>query len=297
MALAEDWANLHQQEKDPARSLMLLRAVHWYRQSLEKSGTLTRRWGRNGNQNDSRHGAPEYQHAYTGVTPPLAEIAIVLKVLNGHTDNVMSVAIAPHGLHAASGSWDKSIRILNLSAGNELKRLDGHTREVESVSWSPDGRYLLSCGQDATVRLWDMEGAREIRQLKGHTQPVFQGAFSPDGGRALTGSADGTLRLWEVETATTGQVNRSCRQREPSGFFARRPPGSFGGTDGTVRLWDLETRTELKKIEAHPLPIWSVVFPPMAIRSRRRAMTAPSACGTRNPARSFASSLATRMRW
>ncbi len=263
MTLAEDWAALHKQEKEPARAHLLLRAVHWYRQALDKTAGLTRRSVETEIKLLLAQVPPDLQHTPPGLTAPLADVAVSVQVFNGHGDAVLSVAFAPDGHRAASASWDRSIRVWDLVGGREAQRLEGHSAGVEGVAWSPDGRFLLSCGQDGTVRLWDVSAAKELRQFSGHNEPVFQVAFSPDGLRALTAGADGTVRLWDVSTGNelaklTG--HRGCVNR-----VAFSPDGRqavSGGADDTVRLWDLGARKELKQFTGHTLPVWSVAFSP-----------------------------------
>lgn len=54
-------------------------------------------------------------------------------------------------------SPDLSIRVWQLSDGQEHDRLVGHTGDVNSVAWSQDGHRLVSGSDDGTVRLWDVK--------------------------------------------------------------------------------------------------------------------------------------------
>jgi WD40 repeat protein len=67
-----------------------------------------------------------------------------LKVLNGHTWPVYSVAFSPDGTRIVSGSDDNSVRVWDASTGAELKVLNGHTGPVLSVAFSPDGTRIVS---------------------------------------------------------------------------------------------------------------------------------------------------------
>jgi len=78
-----------------------------------------------------------------------------VRTLEGHTDEVNSVAITPDGRCGLSGSDDKTVRLWDLSTGNCLQILAGHTERVTSVAISPDGRWGLSGSSDATLRLWE----------------------------------------------------------------------------------------------------------------------------------------------
>ena len=41
----------------------------------------------------------------------------VLKVLEGHTDHVVAVAISNDGSKTVSGSWDKTVRVWSMETG------------------------------------------------------------------------------------------------------------------------------------------------------------------------------------
>ena len=57
---------------------------------------------------------------------------------------VNSVSFSPDGRTLASGSYDDTIRLWEVSTGRHLRTLTGHTSLVFSVSFSPDGQTLAS---------------------------------------------------------------------------------------------------------------------------------------------------------
>jgi WD40 repeat protein len=77
----------------------------------------------------------------------------------GHSGSVYSIAIAPDGKTALSGSWDHTLRLWDLASGREIKKFEGHSGFVSSVAFAPDGKTALSGSWDGTVRLWDLQSA------------------------------------------------------------------------------------------------------------------------------------------
>jgi WD40 repeat protein len=75
-----------------------------------------------------------------------------VRALTGHTDEIESVAFSPDGRLLASGSWDLTVKLWEVTGGNELITLTGHSGWVKSVAFSPDGATLASGTE--TVRLW-----------------------------------------------------------------------------------------------------------------------------------------------
>ena len=72
----------------------------------------------------------------------------------------------------ATGEWDKSVKLWDVTSGSLVATMDGHTEQVVSVAFSPDGHMLASGSRDKTIKLWDVAGDKVITTLKGHTGDV-----------------------------------------------------------------------------------------------------------------------------
>ena len=93
--------------------------------------------------------------AEVGLWSSYHQTAFPLLSFTGHSGGVTSVAIAPDGRTALSGSWDKTLKLWDLASGKELRTFTGHSGGVTSVAIAPDGRTALSGSRDKTLRLWD----------------------------------------------------------------------------------------------------------------------------------------------
>jgi RNA polymerase sigma factor (sigma-70 family) len=113
------------------------------------------------------------------------------------TEGISSVAFSPDGKLVLAGCMDNTLRVFELSTGQE-RRLEGHTKQLLGAVFTPDGRYILSGSYDQTVRLWEVATGQEVRRFVGHTNWVWGVAVSPDGRLGLSGSLDKTVRLWEL---------------------------------------------------------------------------------------------------
>ncbi len=64
--------------------------------------------------------------------------------INGHSDDVFSVAFSPKGMLLGSGSHDKTIKVWDVSTGQDKHTLKGHWDKVNSIAFSPDGQTLVN---------------------------------------------------------------------------------------------------------------------------------------------------------
>jgi WD40 repeat protein/serine/threonine protein kinase len=79
------------------------------------------------------------------ITPPL----------KGHSALVRMVAFSPDGQRLAGGGIDKTVKIWDLTTGQEILTLKGNTDMITCVHFLSDGCRLMSVAMDGTVRVWD----------------------------------------------------------------------------------------------------------------------------------------------
>jgi hypothetical protein len=207
---------------DPARLDPLVGLVHLERNDCETAiQVLTE-------PETKTAGKSEIASALATAQADLNDSARFLRSFEGHKSGVTSVAWSPDGCFALSGSYDKTVRLWEVSSGRSLRSLKGHREAVCSVAWSPDGRLALSGSAigDSTLRLWDVSTGRCLRTFTEHRSGVKSVAWSPDGRFALSGSGDGPPWLWEV---SSGRWLRSfeARSQHDVTSVAWSPNGRF----------------------------------------------------------------------
>ena len=169
-------------------------------------------------------------------------------ILRGHTDYVQSVAFSPDGKMLASGSFDRMVRLWDVSTGQlAVEPLVGHTDWVRSVAFNPDGTILASGSQDGTLRLWDTKTGQPMSEpLKGYADKVTSVAFSPDGKELASGASNGTVELWDINgqpiTSTllsghTGWIQYLIFSADGKKLYSNSPG------DATIIFWDLEQKS------------------------------------------------------
>lgn len=115
--------------------------------------------------------------------------------LLGHEGVVHAVALTADG-RAISSSWDRTIKIWQLSTGECLHSFSGHLLPAVSVTIRPNSKIFATGSHDGTIKLWNIDTAQCLATLTEHTQGITAVKFSPDGSTLASCSADGTVKLW-----------------------------------------------------------------------------------------------------
>lgn len=80
-----------------------------------------------------------------------------------HVSAVMDVAYSPTGREFVSGSYDRTIRIFNITSGRS--RDIYHTKRMQrvfTVQFSVDSQYVLSGSDDTNIRIWKTNSSKAL---------------------------------------------------------------------------------------------------------------------------------------
>eukprot|EP01002_Notosolenus_urceolatus_P001589 NODE_1412_length_1426_cov_102.917211_g1175_i0.p1 GENE.NODE_1412_length_1426_cov_102.917211_g1175_i0~~NODE_1412_length_1426_cov_102.917211_g1175_i0.p1 ORF type:complete len:324 (+),score=109.61 NODE_1412_length_1426_cov_102.917211_g1175_i0:102-1073(+) len=188
------------------------------------------------------------------------------RALLGHSDFVQDVQISSDGQFALTGSWDKTLRLWELSSGSTVHTCQGHTKDVMSVAFSVDNRQIVSGSRDRVIKVWNTLGeCKYTIQDQAHKDWVSCVRFSPNASTPIvvSGGWDKMVKVWSLTNfklqqdleGHTGYINT----------VTISPDGSLcasGGKDGIVFLWDLHKGEKLYELGDSSELIHALTFSP-----------------------------------
>lgn len=160
-----------------------------------------------------------------------------IKVLDGHSKGVMSVAFLPGDHELISGSLDESLRVWNIATGQSLRSLNNHTRYVHAIRVRPSNDLppvVASIAADRTVRFWQPTVGRLVRFVRLPSEPLAI-CWTRDAKCVVIGCSDGRVRVVDLESAEV----RSERVALPGVIHCLAVAGDdaivVGGEHGTIK--------------------------------------------------------------
>ncbi len=209
------------------------------------------------------HFEPALARPYLAPRHPLPDLPdpALVRTLTGHTDRVYGCAVSADGQVVVSASSDFTLKVWDVSSGQERATLEGHTGAVNGCAVSADGRVVVSTSNDGTLKVWDASSGHERATLEGHTNWVNGCAVSADGRVVVSASSDFTLKVWDVSSGQerttfeghTGEV-RGCAMSVDGQVMVS------ASNDGTLKIWDASSGQERATLEGHTddgtLKIW-----------------------------------------
>jgi WD40 repeat protein len=95
-----------------------------------------------------------------------ATTGAIIKQFDAHTNNFISLAIAPNGTKFATTSYDKTTRFFDLTTFEPIGKLLEHPKEVLGLAFSKDSQLIATGCADKLVRTWTVPlSESELQQV------------------------------------------------------------------------------------------------------------------------------------
>ena len=164
-----------------------------------------------------------------------------ISVLEGHTSQILSVAVTHDNKYIISGSADRTLKVWNLLEKKHEFSLEGHTSAVHCVLVTLDNEYIVSGSADKTLIMWNFQKKKKSGVLKHHTSPVLCLAITRDNKCLVSGSADKSVMMWDIRNKT--KIGLLTGHSAPVLSLVVTMDSYFivsASEDKTVRLWAVQ---------------------------------------------------------
>ncbi|KAI0182317.1 WD40-repeat-containing domain protein [Xylaria flabelliformis] len=171
------------------------------------------------------------------------------QTLEGHDDDVVSIAISPDSLWLASASRDGFIKIWDIALGACTQTFEGHSSSIASIAISPDSRWLASRSRDGFIKIWDVVIGACTQTIEFDDHWIEPIGVPPNGHWLISGFRRGIIKVWDAATGVciqtlNGHDGHSCLSPDGRSLLS----GSF---DGIVKIWDMATSSCKMAIETN----------------------------------------------
>ncbi|KXN91546.1 hypothetical protein AN958_00532 [Leucoagaricus sp. SymC.cos] len=181
----------------------------------------------------------------------------------GHTDEILALALSSDGKYLASGGRDRRLIIWNTSSLTCLKVFQGpmnHKDVISALSFRHQSHQLFTASFDRTIKLYDLTPTvmGYIETLFGHQDSILSLSSLRSDNCVSVGGRDKTARYWKIVEESQLVFRGGGRRKEKSFVegslecIAMIDDSTFvtGGDSGSISLWSTQKK---KPIFTYPL--------------------------------------------
>ncbi|CAG8769321.1 31346_t:CDS:2, partial [Racocetra persica] len=180
--------------------------------------------------------------------------------LTGHSGDVYTVKF-----HPGDASYDKTVRLYDVSTGKLVKMFTGHQLSVSKAIFNPLGNLIISGSKDNSIKFWDIISGLCVRTITSHLGEVTCVGMNFNGTLLLSCSKDNSNRLWDVRMVrpvTRFKGHQNTSKNFIRAGFANKPLIVGGSEDGVVYIWDQDTGEVLQKLRGHAGIVYDTIWNP-----------------------------------
>jgi len=190
-------------------------------------------------------------------------ISAVLQInrLDGHSQQILDIAISPDNQLIASASMDKTVKVWTRE-GKLLKTIS-HKDNVWTVDFSPNSQSLASGSRDGIVKIWSIKDNFKTKlEIKpNQLNYVLKVRFSPDGKTIATANWDNSVKLWRLaDGKLLGEFKGHSRPLENISFSPDGKILASTGWDHKIQLWNVVSRKLYRTLAGHTDVVYGLSF-------------------------------------
>ena len=209
-------------------------------------------------------------------------ISLIFEQKNHHFGSIFSIDWSPSGQLLATGSNDKTIKIMSLpefyTLNTEKKILNekenpeiqitGNQGIVRSLCFEPGNDIILLSANSGenTIKIWDTTKGINIHSLEGHNSDVNSVKWSNDSQLFASCGLDKTVRFWDIREHKNINILSAIKYADINDIAVFSKNNStivaVGHADGLMTIWDYAKQCVIKEIYEHNEQIRSVAFSP-----------------------------------
>lgn len=116
-----------------------------------------------------------------------------------HADFVTTVSFNDNGQWIATGSFDRTINLLNLATMKKPLKLTGHSSVIVHILFLPETR-LLSAEKEGALIIWDIRTGRLLKRLPKMSDSITAMCISSDKRFVFVGTKLGYVGLYDIQS-------------------------------------------------------------------------------------------------
>jgi len=188
------------------------------------------------------------------------------------TDTLSGVAISPDGSKVVFCGADKSVRLMDVAKGEELRKMDFHEDWVFAAVFGIDGNRIVSVGRDRAAKLINANTGTFVENVNLLKEPLSAIARHPKKDWVLVGGQERVPYLYRMDRPRAMRIaddstliRKFPKQDGPILALTISPDGQYaavGSEIGDVRIYNLETAALVGSCRSHQGGIYALAFQP-----------------------------------
>ncbi len=177
----------------------------------------------------------------------------------------LASAVAPDGLHLATGGSDSTVRIWDIGQLKQTSQWSLPRSAITAIAYRPDGQRVAVATADGMIRIAEPANGGSLVAFKAHeVGGVAALAFLPNGRSLVSCGGDQMVKVWDVAASSIKDpVFSLAGHTGPVTAIAVSTDGKLiasAGADSAVKVWNLAKRAEIRSLRGHTDWVGALAF-------------------------------------